>query len=56
MACYGGPIKTIVTAAGASVLLFADAAAQKPGAPPRMRVNQIIEQFEQGRPSIANEH
>jgi 4-hydroxy-2-oxoheptanedioate aldolase len=37
-------------------VLVSNLAAQQPGRKPRVRLNQIIEQFEQGRPAFANEH
>ena len=47
-----GMIGTILAATAASGVLVSNLAAQQP----RVRVNQIIEQFEQGRPAFANEH
>ena len=50
--CFGpGLIGTVLAAIAASGVLVSNVAAQ-----PRVRVNQIIEQFEQGRPAFANEH
>ena len=45
-------VGTVLAAVGASGLLVSNLAAQQP----RVRVNQIIEQFEQGRPAFADEH
>ncbi len=47
-----GPIGTVLAAIAASGVLVSNLAAQQP----RVRLNQIIEQFEQGRPAFANEH
>ena len=48
-------IGTILVAIVASGALISNLAAQKPGGKP-VRLNHIIEQFEQGRPSFNNEH
>ncbi len=47
-----GLIGTVLAAIAASGVLVSNLAAQQP----RVRLNQIIEQFEQGRPAFANEH
>lgn len=48
-----GALLAVTTAAG---VLVPSLAAQQPGGKPRARLNQIIEQFEQGRPAFTNEH
>jgi 4-hydroxy-2-oxoheptanedioate aldolase len=51
-----GLIGTVLVTMAAFGVLVSNLAAQQPGGKPRVRLNQIIEQFEQGRPAIANEH
>jgi 4-hydroxy-2-oxoheptanedioate aldolase len=50
-----GRIGTILAVVAAFGVLVSTLAAQKAGGKPQ-RINQIIEQFEQGKPAIANEH
>src|SRR5260221_14602369 len=54
--CGPGLLGTILTLMVASGVLVSSLAAQQPGGKPRVRLNQIIEQVEQGRPAFANEH
>ena len=51
-----GRIGAIFAAMGAFGVLVSNPTAQQSGGTPRVHLNQIIEQFEQGRPAIANEH
>ena len=50
-----GPIGMILVSVAAAGMLVSNVAAQQPGGKP-LRLNHIIEQFEQGRPSFNNEH
>jgi 4-hydroxy-2-oxoheptanedioate aldolase len=50
-----GRIGTALVGIAALGLLLSTVSAQQPGGKPK-RINQIIEQFEQGRPAFANEH
>ena len=50
-----GRIGTILAVMAAFGVLVSTLAAQQPGGKPQ-RINQIIEQFEQGKPAVANEH
>ena len=49
---FGPGLVTVVVAAAAAGVLVSNVAAQQP----RVRVNQIIEQFEQGLPAYGGEH
>ena len=51
-----GVVGTILAAMAAVAAPVSNLAAQQPGGKPPVRLNQIIEQFEQGRPAFANEH
>jgi 4-hydroxy-2-oxoheptanedioate aldolase len=50
-----GRIGTVLAVVAAFGVLVSTLAAQQAGGKPQ-RINQIIEQFEQGKPAIANEH
>ena len=51
-----GLFGTILAVIAAFGVLVSNLAAQQPGGKPRVRLNQVLEQFEHGRPAIVNEH